>query len=246
MKIVSFLLLIAWCWCLWLFLYLQTSRTTTPAADASGYLKRFAILRNLVRLQKPEVKAPQSKVVSYGTSFFLVAEGSSVVSTSSENQKLLQLSDLGKRETGGSAWRKMGGPLGKQWESVKLEGQVHVRPLCDMTQIQSHYRADPSLLWGAHTLPLPVHRVLWKTARISAREVRHGPWKSDTKSQHSKELWRHYKGSEFPEQRDRRVPQKLQREGERKTIWGKNRRPLDEGGAKTLVIQAFLYLLKNF
>lgn len=91
MKIVSFLLLIAWCWCLWLFLYLQTSRTTTPAADASGYLKRFAILRNLVRLQKPEVKAPQSKVVSYGTSFFLVAEGSSVVSTSSENQKLLQL-----------------------------------------------------------------------------------------------------------------------------------------------------------
>ena len=70
---------------------MQTSRTTTPAADASGYLKRFAILRNLVRLQKPEVKAPQSKVVSYGTSFFLVAEGSSVVSTSSENQKLLQL-----------------------------------------------------------------------------------------------------------------------------------------------------------
>ena len=113
MKIVSFLLLIAWCWCLWLFLYLQTSRTTTPAADASGYLKRFAILRNLVRLQKPEVKAPQSKVVSYGTSFFLVAEGSSVVSTSSENQKLLQLSDLRKRETGGSAWRKMGGLLGK-------------------------------------------------------------------------------------------------------------------------------------
>ena len=28
-----------------------------------------------------------------------------------------------------------------------------------MTQIQSHYRADPSLLWGAHILPLPVHRV---------------------------------------------------------------------------------------
>ena len=159
MKIVSFLLLIAWCWCLWLFLYLQTSRTTTPAADASGYLKRFAILRNLVRLQKPEVKAPQSKVVSYGTSFFLVAEGSSVVSTSSENQKLLQLSDLRKRETGGSAWRKMGGPLGKQWESVKLEGQVHVRPLCDITQIQSHYRADPSLLWGAHPPSASTHRV---------------------------------------------------------------------------------------
>ena len=87
---------------------------------------------------------------------------------------------------------------------------------------------------------------MWKTARISAREVRHGPWKSDTKSQHSKELWRHYKGSEFPEQRDRRVPQKLQREGERKTIWGKNRRPLDEGGAKTLIFQVFLYLLKIF
>ena len=87
---------------------------------------------------------------------------------------------------------------------------------------------------------------MWKTARISAREVRHWPWKSDTRSQHSKERWSHYNGSEFPEQGDRRVPQKLQREGERKTIWGKNRRPLDEGGAKTLVIQAFLYLLKFF
>ena len=87
---------------------------------------------------------------------------------------------------------------------------------------------------------------MWKTARISAREVRHWPWKSDTRSQHSKERWSHYNGSEFPEQGDRRVPQKLQREGERKTIWGKNRRPLDEGGAKTLVILAFLYLLKFF
>ena len=53
MKNVSFVLLIAWCWCLWLFLYLQTSTTTTPAADASRYIKRFAHLRNLVRLQKP-------------------------------------------------------------------------------------------------------------------------------------------------------------------------------------------------
>ena len=40
-----------------------------------------------MRLQKPEVKAPQSKVVSYGTSFLLVAKGPNVVSTYSENQK---------------------------------------------------------------------------------------------------------------------------------------------------------------
>ncbi len=58
-----------------------------------------------MRLQKPEVKAPQSKVVSYGTSFFLVAEGSSVVSTSSENQKLLLTSESGKP----------GGPLEEKW-----------------------------------------------------------------------------------------------------------------------------------
>ena len=51
----------------------------------------------------------------------------------------------------------MGGLLGKHWESLKLEGQVHVRPLCDMTQIQIHYRADPSLFRCAHILPLPVH-----------------------------------------------------------------------------------------
>ena len=81
------------------------------------------------------------------------------MSTSTEIQKLLQHPDFRKWETGGSPWRKMGGLLGKQWESLKLEGRVHVRPLCDMTQIQSHYRADPSVLWCAHILPLPVHRV---------------------------------------------------------------------------------------
>ena len=53
----------------------------------------------------------------------------------------------------------------------------------------------------------------------------HWPWKSHPRSQHSKELWCHYNGSEFAEQGDRRVPQKLQCEGERKTIRQKNRRP---------------------
>ena len=149
--------------------------------------------------------------------------------------------------------QKVGAPLEEKWvdcwENIGKAWSLRGRCMWDPCVIwpKSKFTIEQTpVCFDVPTSSLCQCIAMWKAARISAREVRHWQWKSDTRSQLSKELCHHYDGSEFPEQEDRRVPQKLQRGGERKTFWRKNPRPLDEGSAKTLIIQAFLYFLKLF
>ena len=141
--------------------------------------------------------------------------------------KALQHPVFRKRKSEGTAGRNRVDPLGEHWEIWNVRG-VDCETPCDLTQIQSHYRTDPSWVWRAHALHLTEHRACEGQPEDQRRSLIRAV-KSLTKNPHNFELWSHFNESRIPKQREGCVPLKLQRQGERQTIWGLMQRPLCSG-----------------